>query len=479
MSDTRFEAQRYMSLMAQLPAFFAGGAEDALLICFGVGNTARSLLASPELERLDVVDIAKEVFTLSPHFADVHGGDPLDDPRTHVVVADGRQHILTTDQRYDVITAEPPPPTDAGVVNLYSQEFYAASKRALKPGGVLAQWLPLYSLSERETTMMIAAFLAEFLHAVLLTGWEYQWILLGSEEPLRVDLPAWEARFTRLRPELDRIGIRDVSDLLLTFLMGDAELRRVTDGVRPVTDDYPSLQYPRHEIAGRVEAPPRYLGPPGDVVALVDGALPPDFAARAEAEAASRAAWPWFVFQLSAEREMGSVHTVGKALAVSPGHPLYLAMLQLADDHITPARASLDGGQGSIPAVLAVARAALWTGDPATALAWLDRVPPPHRADPLYLVVRGGAERALGHPEVASSTWRAALAIGSPQLNRRLAELIDCAGAPSWHPLSCEPPSASAGEPVFDEPVGGDALDEAEQVRRRHDPHELGSTNDR
>ena len=51
MSDTRFSARRYMGLMGHLGTIFAKEHERALLICYGVGNTARSLLAHPGLAR--------------------------------------------------------------------------------------------------------------------------------------------------------------------------------------------------------------------------------------------------------------------------------------------------------------------------------------------------------------------------------------------------------------------------------------------
>ena len=52
---------------------------DALLICYGVGNTARSLLSHPDLERLDVVDISREVLAASRFFDRPGSPGPLTD----------------------------------------------------------------------------------------------------------------------------------------------------------------------------------------------------------------------------------------------------------------------------------------------------------------------------------------------------------------------------------------------------------------
>jgi spermidine synthase len=258
MSDTQIGAQRYMGLMAHLPMAMSRDAREALLICYGVGNTARSLLTHPTLERLDVVDIAAEVLALSGRFAEVHGGDPLADERVEIFVEDGRQHLLTSGRRYDVVTSEPPPPTDAGVVNLYTREYYQAVRGALKPGGVLAQWLPLFQLTAEETTAIIAAFVAEFDHVALHYGYAYQWILLGSDEPLELDLERLESPSPRA--DLQRYGAHPVG-LAAERLQDDAGLRAAFGDAVPLTDDRPSLQYPSRGLAGAAEVPDGLVGP--------------------------------------------------------------------------------------------------------------------------------------------------------------------------------------------------------------------------
>ena len=69
-------------------------------------------------------------------------------------------------------TTEPPPPNHAGVVNLYSREFYRLAARRLAPGGVITQWLPVFELSSSEARAMIAAFVAELPHTALLYGYK-------------------------------------------------------------------------------------------------------------------------------------------------------------------------------------------------------------------------------------------------------------------------------------------------------------------
>ena len=244
MSSTRGDARRYMSVMAHAAMLTARQPERALLICYGVGNTAHALLAHQGLKRLDVVDTSSEVLALSRHFAAARGKDPLRDPRTHVFVDDGRHHLITHDARYDVITAEPPPPNHAGVANLYSRALYRAARERLAAGGVITQWLPVFQLSDHDVRTMIAAFVAELPHTALLYGWEQQLVLIGSKQPLYMR----EVTDQALSHELRASYIGSSDDLLGSVIQTDAELRRLVQDTAPLDDDRPTLQYPRQNV---------------------------------------------------------------------------------------------------------------------------------------------------------------------------------------------------------------------------------------
>jgi spermidine synthase len=250
MSDTSFAARRYMALMGHLGAFFSGQPRRALLVCYGVGNTADALLSHPDLQRLDVVDISSEVLSLSPEFAQARGRDPLRDPRTRVFVDDGRHHLATRAFSYDVITSEPPPPNHAGVVNLYSREYYRTAKARLSPRGVLTQWLPVFQLSSADATAIIAAFTAEFPHSALFYGYRDQWILVGSQAPLAIEPGRWSARaaLPSVAASLNDVGVESLSALYGAMMLTDAELRALSRAAPILSDDAPSIEYPRTDV---------------------------------------------------------------------------------------------------------------------------------------------------------------------------------------------------------------------------------------
>ena len=128
-------------MMAALPlASLNHVPQNALVICFGMGTTHRSMLA------WGIDSTAVELVPSVPAlFSYYHADAPnlLSSPHSHVVVDDGRRFLERTTDQYDVIVIDPPPPIGAaGSSLLYSKEFYAAAKKRLKPNGILVQWYP-------------------------------------------------------------------------------------------------------------------------------------------------------------------------------------------------------------------------------------------------------------------------------------------------------------------------------------------------
>jgi spermidine synthase len=128
-------------MMAHLPlAFVEHPPQNALVVCFGMGTTYRSLLSwgIPTT----AVELVPSVPSMFWYF---HSDGPqiLRSPLSRVVIDDGRRYLERTSEQYDVITVDPPPPIQsAGSSLLYSKEFYKTVKQRLRPEGILQQWLP-------------------------------------------------------------------------------------------------------------------------------------------------------------------------------------------------------------------------------------------------------------------------------------------------------------------------------------------------
>ena len=128
-------------MMAHLPlAFLDHPPQNALVICFGMGTSYRSLLS------WNIPTTAVELVPSVPQlFGYYHSDGPelLRSPLSRVVIDDGRRYLERNTEQYDVITIDPPPPVEAaGSSLLYSEEFYAVVKERLRPGGIVQQWLP-------------------------------------------------------------------------------------------------------------------------------------------------------------------------------------------------------------------------------------------------------------------------------------------------------------------------------------------------
>jgi hypothetical protein len=126
-------------MMAHLPLAAHGAASRALVICFGMGTTTRSLASwGIDVTAVELVPSVPGAFRyFFPDAADIVALD-----RVHVVIDDGRRFLDRTRASYDVITLDPPPPVEAaGSSLLYSREFYQAVKRRLAEGGLLQQWV--------------------------------------------------------------------------------------------------------------------------------------------------------------------------------------------------------------------------------------------------------------------------------------------------------------------------------------------------
>jgi spermidine synthase len=87
-----------------------------------------------------------------------------------VVLGNGRNYLLHSHEKFDVMTFEPPSPDAAGVVNLYSHEFYQLCRGHLPPGGMMAQWVPLSALGDDGARMVIHTFQLVFPFATLWQG---------------------------------------------------------------------------------------------------------------------------------------------------------------------------------------------------------------------------------------------------------------------------------------------------------------------
>lgn len=241
-----FNCRRYTRLLGHLPLLLHERPKHALVICLGSGMTLSALAAHEDLESITCVELSPAVVRLTRQWFDRANGGVLGDPRVRLVVDDGRSHLRFSDRSYDVITLEPPPPNHDGVAALYSREFYELCRARLRPGGLLAQWIPYHGASLAQIRSMLATVRAVFPHATL---WEMfdgrEYCVVARLEDGVVPLERVAARLAppRVRAHLREIGVRDAADLFACFVAGPRGLDAFVRGAPLVTDDRPGLGY--------------------------------------------------------------------------------------------------------------------------------------------------------------------------------------------------------------------------------------------
>jgi len=229
--------------LGALPAMIHPNPHSAAIIGLGSGDTLFAVAGRPELERIVSIEIVQpQLDTLRALFERRRYGGlqaVLHDRRIHHVFGDGRLHLATTGETFDIIETDALRPDSAYAGNLYSVEYFRLIRDHLKPGGLAVTWVP--------TDRVSRTFLQVFEHAA-----RFGAILIGSNEPIRLDRAAIERRLAdrRVQQHFGHAGVdigRQLRPLLdHARLFGpDPERRRVTD---VNTDVHPRDEFDIPEI---------------------------------------------------------------------------------------------------------------------------------------------------------------------------------------------------------------------------------------
>jgi len=234
---------RYMRLQALLPLLIHGGEpRSAMVIALGTGITCGALLADTDLQRRTCVELLPEVVAAAARFQGNFG--VTSDDRVELRLADGRQELLRSAESWDLITLEPPPPSAAGVVNLYSREFYDLAKRRLAPGGLVAQWWPLPTQNLEDSRSLVRSFTDAFPYVSVWSTEVHEMLLVGSMAPMTLNVDRISDRFARpgVVAALAEVGVASPAALLATWVTDRDGLLKFAGDAPPVTDDRPRIE---------------------------------------------------------------------------------------------------------------------------------------------------------------------------------------------------------------------------------------------
>ncbi|MFI5345049.1 MAG: fused MFS/spermidine synthase [Elusimicrobiota bacterium] len=234
---------RTQILLGELPLILKPGAQDALVVGWGSGVTAGSMLSHP-LAHLDAVELIPAVVDAS-RFFDAENGGARADPRLNLRIEDAKSFLARDGRRYDVIVSEPSNPWMAGVGDLFSVQFYRRARARLAPGGVMAQWFHSYEMDDALFALVLRTFASSFPHVTLWSVADNDLIIIGSDAPLDPDFQAMEreSRLPAVRRDLARADVNYLTTLLAAQSASErtaAELK----GAGPLNEELrPRLEY--------------------------------------------------------------------------------------------------------------------------------------------------------------------------------------------------------------------------------------------
>ncbi|MCP4668099.1 MAG: tetratricopeptide repeat protein [Deltaproteobacteria bacterium] len=228
------------TLLAHVPLLFHPGAEKVMVLGLASGMTAGEALHYP-IKRLDIVEINREVVKAC-RFFNPWNNHCLDDPRSRIIVQDGRNHLALTGETYDVITSEPSNPWMAGLANLYTLEFFRTVKRRLRKGGIFVQWIHSYEMDWHTFALAGRTFARVFPNSLLMTTLTGvgDYLLVGLTGARGLDLDAAK----RNLPHCQRSTNMSLKDPRLLFHLILSEDLAGLFGPGPLhTDNRPRLEF--------------------------------------------------------------------------------------------------------------------------------------------------------------------------------------------------------------------------------------------
>jgi spermidine synthase len=243
---------RLQRMMGHLPALVNPAPRSVLVVGFGAGVTAGSFVPYPEVRSIVICELEPLIPPASDEYFGKENYHVLRDARARVVSDDARHYILITPEKFDVITTDPIHPWVKGTSTLYSREYYELVKRHLNPGGVAAQWLPIYESDEATVKTELATFFSVFPNATVwsnyLNGDGYDLVLLGTADPAPINVEALQRRlgqpsYSAVSASLADVGFHSAVDLLATYAGGASDLAPMLANAQINDDLSMRLQY--------------------------------------------------------------------------------------------------------------------------------------------------------------------------------------------------------------------------------------------
>ena len=229
------------TLSAHFPMIFHKDPKKVMVLGLASGVTAGEVLHYP-VEQLDILEISDQVVEGSNFFRPWNN-NVLSDPRTNLIIQDGRAHLNLTDTDYDVIISEPSNPWMAGLASLFTHDMFLLAKNKLNKDGIYLQFIHSYQMDWTTFALVGRTFKTVFDNSLMLvtapSGMGYDYLLVGfnGDEGLKLENGLKNIAYAR---ESGNVTITDPR-LLYRFIITE-DLGLFEEG--PInTDSRPHLEF--------------------------------------------------------------------------------------------------------------------------------------------------------------------------------------------------------------------------------------------
>jgi len=264
---------------AEIPLMLKPDAKSIFFLGMGTGISAGAALTDrfPQVERVITCELSPNVVAASKEYmTNVDGVDLTNglftDPRSTVLIEDGRHYLMATKEQFDLIDSDLFVPFRSGAGSLYTKEHFESVNDRLTADGIFVQWLPAYQVTDFEFHVigrtMLEVFdqvslwrcdFAPFDEVVAFVGHKGSVPLAACE----IDASETKKQFAAANGRMDIYQTLNPQTALLYYAGNITASEKLFADYPINTDDKPVIEYmaPRHYRSKGEDEMPWFVGP--------------------------------------------------------------------------------------------------------------------------------------------------------------------------------------------------------------------------
>lgn len=228
-----------MLLLGSLPLAYNPDARIIGNIGMGSGLSTHTLLADPDIERVDTIEIEPKMAEAAELGFGKRVERTFNDPRSAIHFDDAKTYFSLHNRRYDIIVAEPSNPWVSGVASLFSTEFYNTVPNYLVEDGLFVQWLQLYEFNDALVISVLKALSPNFSDYVIYSTGNDD-VLVIAKKSGELGKPDFSRLLSgKMGEELRGINLVTADDFLLRRAADKQTIEAMFDYISaPANSDY-------------------------------------------------------------------------------------------------------------------------------------------------------------------------------------------------------------------------------------------------